>query len=96
MLSYRTVTSNPGNLLGDAAFAVCDDDELVVGGGGTCSPGPSLPEGIGTAISSMPIKKGEPFPYAGFGFSPGNGWYYDCNGRWEIGGIATAVVACVK
>jgi len=94
--SYRTVTSSSGNLAGDAAFAGCNDDELVIGGGGTCSSAPTFQSGAGASISSMPITKGATFPFAGFGVAPSNGWYYDCNGSPGIGGIATAVVACVK
>ena len=95
--SYRTVASPYGNLLGDAAFAGCNDNELVIGGGGSCSilTGTVLAGGMATAISSMPVLKGQIFPYAGFGIAPNNGWYYDCNGNPGIGGIAIAIVACV-
>ena len=85
-----------GNISGDAAFASCNDDEVVVGGGGTCS---IFYNGeASTAISSLPVMKGVAFPGwgTGAGVAGSNGWYYDCNGHPGIGGIATAVAACLK
>src|SRR3546814_243771 len=97
-IGYRVVTSPFGNILGDAGFAWCDPDELVMGGGGTCSAATvsGYPGGAGTAISSMPVKKGQPFPHPGFGGATENGWYYDCNGYPGVGGIGQAVAACFK
>lgn len=92
------MVSPVGNVANDAGFAWCEPDELVIGGGGTCTAAtaPGFPNGAATAISSMPLKKGTTFPYAGFGTASASGWYYDCNGNPSMGGIAQAVVACLK
>jgi len=93
---YRIVQGGTGNIGGDASFSGCNEDEVVVGGGGFCSP---LKSGAAsTAISTTPMKKGDSFPSWGSaaGVAPNNGWYYDCDGHPAIGGIATAVVTCLQ
>lgn len=92
--SFRTVTSPLGNIAGDGAFAGCDAEELVIGGGGTCTTFNSRT--TSTLITSMPMIKGQRFPHAPWGNAPLDGWHTDCNGNPLIGGIAIAIVACVK
>jgi len=99
-MTYRIVTSAVGNLAGDAAFAGCNDDEVVLGGGGTCSSSSNsgYPGGFGTAITSAPRVKGDLYfsTMPAWGSTTQNGWVYDCNGYPGVGGIAQAVVLCGK
>src|SRR3546814_6024966 len=92
--SFRTVTSPLGNIAGDGAFAGYTSEELVIGGGGTCT---TFNNGVpSTLITSLPMVKGQRFPYVPWGNAPLDGWHTDCDGNVPNGGIATAIVACVK
>lgn len=99
-LPLRIVTAF-GNLAQDAAFAACNDDEVIVSGGGTCT---TFPNGTwATLISSTPVKKGQELIYGLY--SPAysapvttDGWYADCNGSGATGngGEATAYAVCLQ
>src|SRR3546814_7102211 len=63
--SFRTVTSPLGNIAGDGAFAGYTSEELVIGGGGTCT---TFNNGVpSTLITSLPMVKGTSFPYVPWG-----------------------------
>ncbi|MEL7596552.1 hypothetical protein AADX40_21635, partial [Aeromonas veronii] len=97
-MTFKTVAGLLGNLGGDASFAACEDGEIVLGGGGSCTTAYGYPGGYGTAITSAPRAKGELYfeSMPAWGYATKNGWVYDCNGYPGVGGIATAVVACGK
>src|SRR3546814_13385111 len=88
--SFRTATSPLGNIAGDGAFAGYTSEELVIGGGGTCT---TFNNGVpSTLITSLPMVKGQRFPYVPWGNAPLDGWHTACDGNVPYGGIATAKI----
>ena len=94
--TLRRVQGEVGNLAGDGSFAACNDDEVVVGGGGYCTPwNPGNPNLYPALIASWPAYVGETIWPTGITATK-NGWVADCNGQPPNGGIAVAYVACMK
>lgn len=63
-----------GNINGDGGVAYCQDDEIVIGGGGLCQgPNPRFFLHI-----SMPVKKGDVVDASGPYTVTGTGWHANC------------------
>lgn len=87
----RIVNSPFGNIWNgypDAGVAWCNDDEIVVGGGGQCHDGFN-----GKITSLSPVKAGDTFWDGSIAFA--DGWFANC---WANGEDtpARAIAYCIK
>lgn len=98
-ISVRTVAGSLGNIDGDSSVAYCNDDEIVLSGGGLCSSATAA----AALLNSGPVTRGETIwaadsvkPNAPTIIASHNGWLADCTSPNNVIAPALAYVVCAK